>query len=204
MELILIRHSITQGNLEHRFIGVIDSPIIPAGEELARKISPTLPAVDHVYRSPMLRCRQTADLLWPLHKEQTVIAELRETDFGPFEGKNHEELKDDPLYQQWITTADFANLPVGESPEACAKRAAAGLSALLSHAKAHRFSRVGVVTHGGTLMALLSTLVDDSDYYLWRCQNCGGFLVEAQDQPLSLRILSPMGNTKRLIDPPSE
>ena len=111
MEFVLIRHATTQGNLEKRFIGLTDIPILPEGEELARRVSATLPKVDHVYRSPLLRCRQTAELLWP-GVEQTVIDELRETDFGPFEGKNHEELKDDPLYQQWITTADFSRLPL--------------------------------------------------------------------------------------------
>ena len=60
MELILIRHGTTQGNKERRFIGVLDVPLAPEGEELARRVAPTLPAVDHVYRSPLLRCEQTA------------------------------------------------------------------------------------------------------------------------------------------------
>ena len=95
MELILIRHGTTQGNLEKRFVGTLDMPLAPQGEELARKVGPTLPRVEHIYRSPLTRCRQTAELLWP-GTEMTVIDELRESDFGPFEGKNHEELKDDP------------------------------------------------------------------------------------------------------------
>ena len=65
MELILMRHGTTQGNLEHRFIGVTDLPILPEGEELARKVSPTLPKIERLYVSPLLRCRQTAALLWP-------------------------------------------------------------------------------------------------------------------------------------------
>ena len=39
MELILIRHATTQGNLEHRFIGITDIPILPQGEDLARSVS---------------------------------------------------------------------------------------------------------------------------------------------------------------------
>ena len=38
MELILIRHGTTQGNLEKRFVGVLDVPLAPQGEELARRI----------------------------------------------------------------------------------------------------------------------------------------------------------------------
>ena len=37
MELILIRHGTTQGNLERRFIGTLDVPLLPQGEELARR-----------------------------------------------------------------------------------------------------------------------------------------------------------------------
>ena len=32
MELIIVRHSITQGNLEKRFIGTLDVPLLPQGE----------------------------------------------------------------------------------------------------------------------------------------------------------------------------
>ena len=37
MELILMRHGTTQGNLERRFIGTLDVPLLPQGEELARR-----------------------------------------------------------------------------------------------------------------------------------------------------------------------
>ena len=40
MELILMRHGTTQGNLERRFIGTLDVPLLPQGEEPA----PTTPA----------------------------------------------------------------------------------------------------------------------------------------------------------------
>ena len=116
MELILMRHGTTQGNLERRFIGTLDVPLLPQGEELARRVGATLPAVEHIYRSPLQRCRRTAELLWP-GVEMTVVDELRESDFGPFEGKNHEELKDDPLYQAWLGMGDrpnFAAMPVGD------------------------------------------------------------------------------------------
>ena len=193
MELILIRHGTTQGNKERRFIGVLDVPLAPEGEELARRVAPTLPAVDHVYRSPLLRCEQTAQLLWP-DAEKTVIPELRETDFGPFEGKNHEELKDDPLYQQWITTADFAKIPVGESAADAVERASRGLSLLLEDAKEHGYERVGVVSHGGTLMGLLWRFGrPERDYYDWMCPNCGGYRALIHEDPLSLEILEPVG-----------
>ncbi len=198
MELILVRHATTQGNLEHRFIGVTDIPILPQGEDLARTVSPTLPAVDHVYRSPLVRCQQTAALLWPQHPDQTVIPGLRETDFGPFEGRNHEELKDDPLYQQWLTTSDLSKLPVGESIPDCTRRLSDAIRQVVAHARAHGYERVGLCTHGGSLMNLMSSLGVPArpHYYDWECPNCSGFAVEVEEEPLRLRLLSPVGNWK--------
>lgn len=199
MELILMRHGTTQGNLERRFIGTLDVPLIPQGEELARQVSPSLPEVEHIYRSPLLRCDQTARLLWP-DVHHTVIPDLRETDFGVFEGKCHEELQDDPLYLAWLNQGDtpnFSALPVGESPEAVATRVMEGLSQLVAHAIAQGYRRVGVVTHGGTLMGLLSQVGrPHRAYYGWMCKNCSGYRMAVEEHPeegITLHLLEEMG-----------
>ena len=192
MELILIRHGTTRGNQEKRFIGTLDVPLAPQGEALARQVGPTLPRVAHIYRSPLLRCRQTAQLLWP-GVEMTVIDELRETDFGPFEGKNHEELKDDPLYQAWIGQGDrlnFAAMPVGETAEQVVDRVSLGLAKLVRDAAARGYERVGVVSHGGALMGLLSQYGrPERAYYGWMCPNCGGFRMALNPNTLELTVL---------------
>lgn len=197
MELILIRHGTTQGNLERRFIGVTDIPILPEGEELAREVSKTLPAVDHVYHSPLIRCVQTARLLWP-GMAMTAVDDLHETDFGPFEGKNHEELKDDPLYQLWLDTADMSRLPVGESTADVIDRMLRGIRTVISDAEAHGFQRVGVVSHGGSLMALMCACgyPRRPNYYDWVCGNCGGWRVEVQKEPLHLTVLEQLEGRK--------
>ena len=179
MELILIRHGTTQGNLEKRFIGTLDVPLLPQGEELARRVGPTLPGV------PM-----------------TVVDELRESDFGPFEGKNHEELKDDPLYQAWIGMGehpDFANMPVGESAQQVTDRVSRGLEKVAADAAARGCARVGVVSHGGALMSLLTKYGrPERAYYGWMCPNCGGFRAELNPDTLELTILEEYKGEKGL------
>ena len=193
MELIVIRHGTTQGNLERRFIGTLDVPLAPVGEELARKVAPTLPPVEHIYRSPLMRCAQTAALLWP-GVEMTVVQELRESDFGPFEGKNHEELKDDPLYQAWIGQGgghlNFAAMPVGESAEQVSARAAEGLRLVSADMVRRGFARAALVSHGGTIMGMLSRFGrPERDYYGWMCPNCGGFRMALDPDTLELTVL---------------
>ena len=112
MEVRLIRHFATEGNLEKRYIGVTDEGIktecIPEydlkKEENGRygkgngreKWEPELVIV-----STLKRCRQTAEILFP-GAEQVVCDKMRECDFGLFEGKNYQELTGNPKYQSWI------------------------------------------------------------------------------------------------------
>lgn len=193
MELILIRHGTTPGNLEHRFIGVTDHPLAPEGETLAREAAKKLPPVEHIYRSPLLRCKQTAEILWPGVAE-TVIPELRETDFGPFEGKNHEELKDDPLYIAYITGGDVSRIPVGESTEEASARTFEGLKKVVAGAKSKGVKCAGVVVHAGTIMNLLwkCGLPERAGYYDWMCGNCGGYRVKVREEPLALEVLGEL------------
>lgn len=65
MELLLLRHSITPGNLKRQYIGSTDQPLAPEGEALARKRRGEMPEIGGLWVSPMLRCRQTAALLFP-------------------------------------------------------------------------------------------------------------------------------------------
>ena len=92
MELFLIRHAPTFGNLEKRYIGRTDEPIVqPPPVPI-----PSYPQVERVYISPMLRCRQTARLLFR-NCEPFVLDGLRECDFGVFEGKNYAQLCADSI-----------------------------------------------------------------------------------------------------------
>ncbi len=192
MELIVIRHGTTRGNRERRFIGLTDEPLAPEGETLARAAALRLPSVDHVYRSPLLRCKQTARLLWP-DVEETEIAGLRETDFGPFEGKNHEELKDDPLYQRYISGGG-TDIQGVERPEEAARRAVSGLRRLIADAKARGFTRAGVVTHGGTMMGLFAACGAPArpSFYDWMRGNCRGYRALVREDPLTLDVLEEL------------
>ena len=82
-ELILIRHGKTAGNLLGRYIGSrTDEPLCDEGREgLAGK---QLPEVERLYVSPMKRCVETAEILWPGfdRKKMQKVTDLRECDFG--------------------------------------------------------------------------------------------------------------------------
>ena len=170
MTVYLIRHGQTQGNLERRYTGSTDQSLCAQGRTvLAEK---HFPAVEKVYVSPLRRCRETAALLFP-DIPQEAVDDLRECDFGTFEGHTYEELKDEPAYQAWLNTAGQSAPPGGEGKADMARRTLAAFRFIA--AKHSPEDKIALVVHGGTIMALLEALEDSRQFYHWQAPNGGGY-----------------------------
>lgn len=159
MQILMIRHGQTPGNLEKRYIGSTDEPLCPQTCQLLepyfqqRKEEPVMENF-HLYVSPMKRCIQTADFLFPGYKQQLVTG-LRECDFGLWEGKNYRELAGDIQYQSWIDSGGTLPFPEGESREAFTGRCCdAFLEIMEKESPSGTEKRLCFVVHGGTIMAL--------------------------------------------------
>ena len=165
-ELILIRHGKTAGNLLGRYIGSrTDEPLCDEGREgLAGK---QLPEVERLYVSPMKRCVETAEILWPGfdRKRMQKVTDLRECDFGDFENKNYKELSGNGDYQAWIDSNGTLPFPNGESMDAFKSRCLEAFARIVEEVSGAEqewiasgktgIFRAGIVVHGGTIMAIL-------------------------------------------------
>ena len=67
MRIYLIRHSMTKGNKEKRYIGTTDESLCLEGIQLLEERKGMYPEVTYVYVSPMKRCVQTAEIIYPEH-----------------------------------------------------------------------------------------------------------------------------------------
>lgn len=183
MKIYLIRHSITEGNLKKRYIGRTDEPLCPEGGALLRKrlSRGVYPDADIIFVSPMKRCIQTARILYP-GRELTVIDELSECDFGRFENKSYEELKDTPEYQRWLDSGGAMRFPSGESKESFSKRSLKGFETALEMCGSDKLSAIFVV-HGGTIMSIMEKYaVPKGAYYDFQIGNGEGYeLILADD-----------------------
>lgn len=65
MRIYLIRHSMTKGNKEKRYIGTTDESLCLEGIQLLEERKGMYPEVTYVYVSPMKRCVQTAEIIYP-------------------------------------------------------------------------------------------------------------------------------------------
>lgn len=172
MKILFIRHGLTKGNLEKRYIGTTDEPLCDDG--IAALKMQKYPQCEVLICSPMKRCVQTAELIYPL-QDYVLEAELRECSFGDFEGKNYTELSENADYQRWIDSGGELSFPNGESSQDFRKRCISAFESMVS-----RYKKVGsaaFIVHGGTIMSILEKYaVPHRDYFDWHCENGHGYI----------------------------
>lgn len=163
MKIVLIRHGRTIGNVKGCFNGVTNDPLCTEGiETLNTYVSENIyPRVEAVISSPMKRCLQTSNIIYPQHKP-IIVDKLKEINFGDFENKNHIELENNPDYIMWLKTNGKSNIPNGENLVDFSKRSLEGFYQGIDNIK--NFSSAAFVIHGGTIMALLTELTGENFY----------------------------------------
>ncbi len=182
MIINFIRHGKTDGNLEKRYIGRTDEPLCAEGIEDIRRNK--YPSCDIVISSPMKRCIQTADIIYP-DKKIIIFDDLRECDFGDFEGKNYVELSDNPDYQKWIDSNGTDTFPNGENPYDFRKRCT---ETFLKAVRIYSDKNLTFVVHGGTIMSVMEKFaVPKRDYYGWQVKNGHGFVSVYSEEKIAVQ-----------------
>ncbi len=99
----IFRHGITDANENGIYIGKTDLPLSEAGREALMDKYEQLdyPKVQRVYSSPLERAVQTAEIIFP-EREIVIVDDLREMDFGVFEGLPAEELVRLDSFKKWL------------------------------------------------------------------------------------------------------
>ena len=195
--LYLFRHGYTRYNLEKRYQGRSDLPLteeekeriqpfrfqddilipaesVTAGPAVSAGSEKTLSSVcdneQAVYVSPALRARQTARLLFPGAK-QIIVEQFQEMDFGIFEGRSADEMKDDAQYRSWVNSMCEAPVPGGESRAQFTERVAERFEIIAREALENRHQRLIIVAHGGVQMAVMDHFgPNDRPYWAWQTE----------------------------------
>ncbi len=156
LRIHLIRHGVTDANIEGRYIGSkTDLPLSPEGLNELRllKENGDYPEIESLYSSPMLRCKQTGAVLYP-DKELIAVENLKEYDFGSFEGKTPFELESNPYFAEW-TAGRLSAPPEGEDNSDFIKRLCIGLNQIVLDMLERNATDAAVIMHGGAIMMLL-------------------------------------------------
>lgn len=151
----LLRHGATEANQDGRYIGRTDLPLSPEGlaQLLALKEKYEYPGAVRFFTSPLTRCRQTLQVLYP-HCEPTVVDGLAECDFGAFENKSLRELKGDERFLQWMEGATTA-IPDGECAEDFRARVCKAFEDIVNELIFAGETEAVICTHGGVITMLM-------------------------------------------------
>jgi broad specificity phosphatase PhoE len=142
-------------------VGWTDVPLADAAQTAieARRLAPFVEDAAAIFASDLLRTRQTAaPLAAALELPLQTEPELRELNFGEWEGKLWNELRDtgDPVFLQFAEDWSSTRAPGGESFVDVGERVGAFWKRIAAE---HAGSVVVVVSHGGTLAALSMQLL---------------------------------------------
>lgn len=156
--LVLIRHGETEWSRSGRHTGTTDLPLLPEGEACARRAGEVLSGVEFVaaYSSPLLRARHTAELAG-LHDVQ-VEANLREWDYGGYEGLTTPQIREQTGDPTWEIFKD--GVVPGATPGETVEDVAARMSHVLATVtpQLHK-GNVALVAHGHALRILTAVFL---------------------------------------------
>ena len=156
-KLLLVRHGETVHNVAGIAQGWNDSALSPRGEEQAARLAQRIAAqkVDAVISSPLGRARATAEVIArACGLEVTTLEELREMNYGGWEGRSFLDVRRDDaaIYEEWIADGDCP-CPGGESHNDVRRRFAAALEKIQAR-------RPVLVTHGTAIRIGVTVLLD--------------------------------------------
>ena len=171
MTIYLIRHGRTEANEKHLYCGSTDLPLSNAGRTELQTLRYDIKNVRFL-TSGMKRTNETLQVLFgdvPFEMEPR----FREVDFGIFEMRSYEELKDTPEYQTWLTGDNEANItPDGESGIQMKKRVLEAFSEILEDSC--------IIAHGGVIAAIMEHLFPEEgkNRYQWQPKPGRGWILD--------------------------
>ena len=153
----ILRHGITDANENGIYIGKTDLPLSENGREALQEKYETheYPKVQRVYTSPLERAVQSAEILFP-DRELVIVDDLREMDFGVFEGLSVDDLIELDSYKKWLKGGLDNPPPNGESLRNMMLRCYSALNLMILDMMREGITHAGAVTHSGILMNMMS------------------------------------------------
>ncbi len=168
--IALFRHGVTEENKRKAYLGWNDSPLCAESKELS-----TTKRYERYFSSDLQRCIRTSDILFPKTK-LVLLEELREMNFGKWEGKTYDDLRENRRYRQWLSDPVDNCPPAGESFHQFSKRVQVGWDRITHDVISQNLQSCAVISHGGVIRYLLSKFApEQKEFWSWQIQHNHGF-----------------------------
>ena len=172
-----IRHGAIDETLSGKYIGTTDVPLSDKGRLDLKKLDYEYryPGTQVVFTSPLKRCTETCRILYP-EQNPLSIANLSECNFGEWEGKTAEELKNDPDFEKWLAGDNSVKPPRGESNADFTRRICRMFESIVEGLMKTGTTESVIVTHGGVIMTLLAVYgLPQAKPFEWTMDNGFGY-----------------------------
>ncbi len=170
LELILVRHGETTGNVRPTALGTTDLLLTERGKRqsttLARLFALEKPEV--IYTSPLKRATETAEAIAkPHHMMVETILDLEERNFGIWENLSVEEIKAKypEEYAAWQQDLAEYVIPQGESAAELYKRTSRFIDDVI---RRNADGKIIIVSHLGVIRSILAHLLGMGIEGMWR------------------------------------
>lgn len=153
--LLMIRHGESETRYRGRYIGKTDAALSDEGQRQAAALAAALSSLKDVsfFTSPLIRARQTAKLALGMDATIEIDNDLREIDFGLWEGLSFGEIS--AAYPsevgRWAELGDDFIFPEGESTSDFRRRIAKAADRIMNNPA----GTVAVFSHGGVIRFLI-------------------------------------------------
>lgn len=178
-KLILIRHAETEWNSTRRYCGHKDIGLSDRGKQQAKKLRKILTKkiIHRVYASDRKRAIQTAKIIFNGTMKIEKIKDLREINFGCFEGLTHEQVtkKYPQIYQKWLRDPHKNNIPGGEKIPDFKKRI---VSAIKKNIALNHDKTTALVFHGGSISIFLTSILKKDKFWQYIPRSASISIVE--------------------------
>lgn len=180
-KIILVRHGETTMNLEKLYYGFLDPDLTKKGIEQVKSARKILEKFDYdeIYSSDLIRAYKTAELINYKNLEIKTSKEIRELNFGIFEGYTYEELQKKYPKELKISQENWKiyNFENGESPYDLQKR----VVKFIENLPDGKTYLIG--THWGVICTLLSYYFSTGleSYWKYRIENGSVTIIEFKE-----------------------
>ncbi|MEG0562095.1 MAG: histidine phosphatase family protein [Cetobacterium sp.] len=181
-KIILVRHGETELNTAGVFFGIMDPELTERGIEQAKRAKKVLEDLEYhkIYASDLKRAKETAEIINCKDIDMILTEDLREINFGIFEGYKYEELLEKYPIEVKKSQEDWKNYnyETGESVLQLQKRAINFIEKELD-----LYKNTVLVTHWGVINTILSYYFSDGldAYWKFSVKNGGIVIIEFSD-----------------------
>lgn len=188
--LILIRHGLTDWNLRRKYCSFTDVDINNNGKKQAKLLYRRLKRekIDKVYSSDRKRAFNFARIALRGHKIKK-LAELREFNFGIFEGLTYEKLirRYPKIYKKWLNNPFSITIPDGENLNDFKERIKKILKKLIFLNKG---KTIAVVSHAGPIKIFINGILNTNDFWKKIFPAASLNILEYEDGKIKVRLLN--------------